>query len=116
MLMGANHGAVDMMQAPVQLALGISLLPEFRQDAVSDAGLTPPVEPGGKSLPGAILCRQVPPGRSRVVEPEQAIEDAAALLRRAGHVVLSAVGAAAATVPTARRSHLLCSYIAAYPL
>ena len=34
MLVGANHGAIDMIRAPVQLALCFSLLLEIRQNAV----------------------------------------------------------------------------------
>lgn len=83
MLVGANDGAVDMMQAPVERALGVSLLLEVRQDAVPDAGASPAIEAGGYCLPGAVPLGQVPPGRSCPIQPQQAIDDLAMVLRRA---------------------------------
>ena len=80
MLVRTNHGAVDMMQAPVELACGIGPLLEFCQDAVPDAGASPAIEASSNRLPGTILCPQVTPGASGAVEPQQAIDDAAMLL------------------------------------
>src|SRR5437763_4943003 len=69
MLVGANDGAIDMMQAPIERAVGVRLLLEVRQDAVPDAGPAPAIEAGGHCLPGAVPLREIPPGRTRASEP-----------------------------------------------
>src|SRR5947208_359535 len=83
MLMGANHGAVDMMQAPVEFACGVRLLLTVGQDAIPDPVSPPAIEAGGNCLPGTVLLRQIPPGRSRAIEPQEAVEDLAMVLRGA---------------------------------
>ncbi|GAC1641679.1 MAG: hypothetical protein NVS4B2_31210 [Chloroflexota bacterium] len=83
MLVGANHGAVDMMQTPVEFAFGVRLRLKVGQDAVPDPSATPAVEAGGKRLPRAVLLGEIPPGRTRSIEPQQAVDDLAMFLRRA---------------------------------
>src|SRR5262249_2943994 len=51
MLMGTDDGAVNKMEAPVQLASGIGLLLEACQDVLPDTRCLPAVEPAGNSLP-----------------------------------------------------------------
>ena len=83
MLVGANDGAVDMMQAPVELPLGICLLLEVGQDAVPNAGPSPAIEAGGDCLPRPVLLGQIAPGSTGPIEPQQAIEDGTVILGRA---------------------------------
>jgi len=83
MLVGANHGAVDMMEAPIERPLGIRLPLEIRQDPVPDTGTSPAIEAGGDRLPRAVLLREIPPRRSGSIEPQQAIDDLAMIFRGA---------------------------------
>lgn len=81
--MGANDGAIHVMEAPVKLALGVGLLLEIGQDAVPDASTSPAIEAGGNRLPGTILLGQIPLGRTGAIEPQQAVHDLAMILGRA---------------------------------
>jgi hypothetical protein len=63
MLVGANDGAIDMMQAPVQLACRVCLLLQLDQYPLPDPGSSPTIEAGRNRLPGAILIRKIPPRR-----------------------------------------------------
>ena len=83
MLVGADHGAVDVMETPVQLAFGVCLLLKIRQDAIPDAGASPAIEARGNGLPRTVLSGKIPPGCSRASEPQQAIDNWAMILRRA---------------------------------
>jgi hypothetical protein len=62
-LASANHGAVDVMESPVKLALGVGLLLEISQGAVPDPSTPPPIEARRHHLPGAVLLGQVAPVR-----------------------------------------------------
>ena len=70
MLVRSDDGAIDMMQVPIQLACGVSLPLQLGQDLVPDAGSAPAIEAGGNRLRGAVLLRQIPPGRARAIEPQ----------------------------------------------
>ena len=83
MLVGANHGAVDVMERPIELPRRVGMLLQFCQDAIPDAGTAPAIEAGGNRLPGTVLLRQIPPRRTRAIEPQQAVEDLAMVLRGA---------------------------------
>src|SRR5262249_13136070 len=86
MLMGTDDGAVNKMEAPVQLASGIGLLLEACQDVLPDTRCLPAVEPAGNSLPRPISFGQIGPGRSSRQEPEEGIEDEAMIFVRAPNV------------------------------
>lgn len=88
MLVGANHGAVDVMEGPVERALGVGVLLEVRQDAVPDPSPSPAIEAGGNGLPGTIPLRQIPLGRTGAIEPQQAVDEAAIVLRWAASLSL----------------------------
>ena len=82
MLVGANDGAIDMMQAPVEVPCGVGLLLQFRQDAVPDTGSSPPIETGGNGLPRTVPGGQITPRCSRTVQPQHTIDNAAVIRGR----------------------------------
>jgi hypothetical protein len=47
MLVRSNDGAIDMMQAPIQLTCLVCLLLQCGQDPLPDAGPSPAIEAGG---------------------------------------------------------------------
>jgi hypothetical protein len=74
MLVGADDGAVNMMQLPVQATLGISGFLETRQQPVEDAALLPKAETTVDRLPRAIARWEVPPRGASAQYPEHSIE------------------------------------------
>ena len=80
--MGADNGAVNEMQAPVDPALAVSASLERLQDALPDPGLAPAVEPARHGADRAITLGQVLPGRPGAVDPENAIDDRAVIVVR----------------------------------
>jgi hypothetical protein len=77
--MGADHGAINIVEFPVQLASGISLDLHCREELRPDARPSPAVETAGHRTLWAIALGQIPPGSSSAQYPEDAIEDAAML-------------------------------------
>jgi len=75
MLMRPDDRAIDVVDAPVDLASLIRLLLERGQKPVPDPGLLPAVEATGDRPPGTITLGQVPPGRPGLEDPEDAIDD-----------------------------------------
>ena len=69
-----------MVQIPIQLSLGVRLSLELREDMVPYSGLGPAVEAGGDALPGTKLLRQIAPGRSRAVDPQDGFDHSAMIL------------------------------------
>jgi len=82
MLMRLNDRAVDMMEAPIQVARRVGLLLQVGQDSIPDAGSSPAIQAGRNGLPRTVLRGQVTPRRSRADQLQQAIEDTAVVLRR----------------------------------
>ena len=69
MLVGADNGAVDIVQDPMQLAGGIGLRLQGGQDARKEARALPPIEAAGDGAPGTIALRQVPPRSPGAQDP-----------------------------------------------
>ena len=59
-----------MMQVPVQAAISVGLLLQGSQDLVQNALLNPAVEADGHRLLGTVLHREVAPGRSGPIYPQ----------------------------------------------
>ena len=76
MLVRTDNGAIHIVDLPVQLRCGVSLLLDRGQEASPDACLTPAVEAASDGLPGAIPFGQVAPGSAGADDPEDAVEDA----------------------------------------
>jgi hypothetical protein len=76
MLMGADDGAIDEVQLPIELAGGIGLPCERVKQALEDAGSLPAVEATGDGAPGAIALGQIPPGRPGAQDPQETVQDA----------------------------------------
>ena len=60
--MGSDHRAIDIMDVPVQLALGIGLRLHRCEELAPDARPLPAVEATGHGAPRAIALRQIAPG------------------------------------------------------
>jgi hypothetical protein len=73
--MGSDHGAIDIMHIPVQLAMGVGLGLHCREELLPDASPLPAVEAAGDRAPRAIALGQIPPGSPGAQNPENAIED-----------------------------------------
>ena len=82
MLVGAHDRRIDIVDAPVQLAPRIGALLERGQDALPDARRAPAVEAARHRLPWAIPLGQVTPGCTGAVNSQDAVDDAAMIVRR----------------------------------
>jgi hypothetical protein len=76
-LVGSDHGAIDIMAVPVDLAIGVGLRVHGRQQLTPDASLLPAIAAAGHGPPRAIAIGQIPPGSPRVQNPENPVENAA---------------------------------------
>src|SRR5215208_1657990 len=74
-LVRADDGAVDEVDGPVQVAVGIGLGLQVGEDAVPDALLAPAVVAAGDGAALAVAPRQVVPGRTGAQDPEDAVDD-----------------------------------------
>ena len=74
--MGSDHGAIEIMEVPVELARRVGLGLHRHQQLMPDTSLLPTVEAAGYGTPRAIALGQIPPGSSGAQYPEDAIEDA----------------------------------------
>ena len=103
--MGADDGAIDDVQTPVEPTLGIDLSLQRSEDAIPHPGLLLPGEARRDRLPRAVTLGQGAPGAAGAQEPENAVGDAAmvvvrttgapqAWLRRVATSVARAVSAA----------------------
>ena len=52
--MGADHGAIEIMEVPVELAMGVGLRLHRREELRPDPSLLPAVEAAGHSTPRTI--------------------------------------------------------------
>ena len=98
MVMRSNDRAIDIMNRPVALTLGIGWLLHGIKEALPDAGIAPSIEAADHRAPGDITFGQVAPGSAGTPHPQHAVEDAAII--RSGSTRLkffeeeAAVGAA----------------------
>src|SRR5262245_16584017 len=79
---GADDGAVDAEEVPVDAAAGLGPGLEVVEDPAPQAALAPAVEAGVDGLPGAEKLRQVAPGRAGAEDPEDAVDHEPVVLRR----------------------------------
>jgi hypothetical protein len=61
-LMGPDHGAIDVVQIPIQLAARLGLLLDGVKHRLPEAGPLPSVEATGHGAPGPIAYGQIAPG------------------------------------------------------
>jgi len=73
--MSADDGAIDEVQAPVNLATPVGLGLQGFQDTRPDAGLAPPIKPAGHGADGALALRQVLPGGTGSQDPENSVHN-----------------------------------------
>jgi hypothetical protein len=78
--MGSDHGAIDVMQVPVQLASGIGLRLHRRQELAPDARPLPAIEAAGHGTPRTIALGEIAPGSSGAENPQDAIDDRAMVM------------------------------------
>jgi hypothetical protein len=78
--MGSDHGAIDVMQVPVQLASGIGLRLHRRQELALDARPLPAIEAAGHGTPRTIALGEIAPGSAGAEHPQDAIDDRAMVL------------------------------------
>jgi hypothetical protein len=79
--MGSDHGAIESMEVPVELAMGVGLGLHGRQELIPDARSLPTVEAAGHGPPRPIALGQIPPGRPGAQNPKNAMEDASMINR-----------------------------------
>jgi len=82
MLVGSHHGAINVVNFPVNPALGVSLLLDGLQDAIPDASLAPAAEAGGHRPPRSVPPGKVPPGSPSAKEPQDDVQDLPTVFRR----------------------------------
>ena len=80
MLVGADDGAVDEVERPVEPPFRIGLALQRGQDAIPDAGLLPAVEARRDGLPRAVAFGQGAPGTAGAQDPEDAVQDGTVVL------------------------------------
>jgi hypothetical protein len=66
MLVGANDRAIDTMLLPIDLACGIALLLQGREDTLPYSGFHPSIKAARDGAPRAIPFRQISPRRSGI--------------------------------------------------
>ncbi len=76
MLVGSDDGGIDVVDFPVQLALGIGPSLNGLQDAIPDTSLASAVEAGGHRPWRAVSLGQISPRRTRAKDPRDAVDDA----------------------------------------
>ena len=74
MLVGAHHSAVNVVDVPSEMPVGVSLLLDGRKEPLPDPGLTPPIKAARHRAPGAIPLWQITPGGAGAEEPENTVE------------------------------------------
>jgi hypothetical protein len=69
-----------MVQIPIQLSTSVLLSLELGENMVPHTRLGPAVQAGGDALPGTKLLRQIAPGCSRTVDPQDGLDHGAMVL------------------------------------
>jgi hypothetical protein len=80
MLMRSDDGAIDQVHRPLQLASGLGLLLQGREEVREDAGALPAVEAARDGAPRTIPFGPISPGSASTEDPEEAIEDRAVVM------------------------------------
>ena len=75
MLVGADDGTIYIVDVPVQGAVLISLGLQSREHAIPDAGLPPAVKATGDGANRAVAFRQITPGGTGAINPQDAINN-----------------------------------------
>jgi hypothetical protein len=83
MLMRSNDRAIDIVNVPVESALGIGLLLDSLKERLPDTGFLPAIEAAGHGAPTPIALGQIPPGGTRTEYPQDAADDASMIQSRA---------------------------------
>lgn len=78
-----NNGAVDHVDFPVDLTVLIAVFLNLGKQLSPQALSLPAVEAGTHRLPVTVALREIAPGRSGPLEPEDAVEDGAVIQRGA---------------------------------
>ena len=83
MLVRAHAGAIHVMRLPIEVARRIRLRLEGGEDAIPAPDLAPTIAAGRDGRPRAIALGQIAPGRTRAMDPQDAVQDAAMIVVRA---------------------------------
>jgi hypothetical protein len=75
MLMGSNDRAIDIMNRPVDLALGIGWLLHRLKETLPETSFAPSIEAASHGAPGTIPFWQITPGSAGAQNPQHAVED-----------------------------------------
>ena len=75
MLMGTNHATIYIMHFPLDLAVSVLDLLASSKDAIPYPTLLPAIKATGNGLPLPITLWQIPPGRSRLQNPDNPVDD-----------------------------------------
>ena len=76
MLVGSNDRAIDIVNGPVALALGIGLLRHGLKETLPETRFAPAIETAGHRAPRTIAFRQSAPRGTGAQHPQDAVEDA----------------------------------------
>src|SRR4030095_7336939 len=76
MLVGSNDRAIDIVNGPVDLALGIGFLLHGLKETLPDPRFAPAIETAGHRAPRPIAFRQIAPRGTGAQHPQDAVEDA----------------------------------------
>src|SRR4030095_12065700 len=87
MLVGSNDRAIDIVNGPVDLALGIGVLLHGLKETLPDTRFAPAIETAGHSAPRTIAFRQIAPRGTGAQHPQDAVEDASMI--QSGWTLLS---------------------------
>jgi hypothetical protein len=77
MLVGADDGAIEEVQVPIELPGGVSLLRERVKQLLEDPSFLPTVKAARHRPPRAVTLRQVVPGGAGAENPQHPIKEAA---------------------------------------
>jgi hypothetical protein len=82
MLVGADEGAIDNVEQPMEPAVRIRLVLEGGQELLPDARSLPAIAAAGHGWPRPVPLRQVPPGRPGAAHPHDAVDHRAMVMGR----------------------------------
>ena len=76
MLMGSNDRAINIMNVPVDFALGIGLLLHCLKEMLPETGFLPAIEAARHGAPTPIAPGQITPWSTGAQNPQDAMDDA----------------------------------------
>ena len=82
MLMRSNDRAIDIVNVPVESALGIGLLLDSLKERLPDTGFLPAIETASHRAPTSKTLGQITPGGTRTEDPQDATDDASMIQSR----------------------------------